>query len=172
MDAPDEEGSPTGKLKPGQWTVAGVVTQDVFDALTALRAERGIPTTSKAVGEALREWAHARATAGFKPLAGGGGTPAGSGGDTGLKPSESREVTLSSWQEIRGRVTEIADEGRHMRLALEDKGSVVVVHLPASFRAPGVRVGATVAILRTDDPVREYLVREDGRNSPDDPRAL
>ena len=75
-----------------------------------------------------------------------------------MKPSESREVILSAWQEVCGRVTEIADEGRQVRLALDGKG-VVLVRLPATFRAPGIRTGGMVAILRTDDPGREYLVR-------------
>jgi len=159
VDTPDEEGTPTGKLKAGRRTVAGVVTQDVFDALTAFRAERGIPTTSRAVGEALGEWVLARAAGRLKPLTDRGESPGTSAGDTGFKPLESREVTLSAWQEVRGRVTEIADEGQRVRLALEDGRGVVLLRLPAALREPDVRVGAHVAILRTDEPGREYVGR-------------
>ena len=159
MDASGEEGTGTGKLKPGLRTVAGVISEEAHAALLALRRERGISTMSKAVGEALREWAGVREADGFKP--GGAaeradGTP---GGGSSLNPAEPRDVTLSPWQEVRGRVTRVTEDGPRVQVSLEDGGDVMGIHLPGPRRKPELRVGTRVAILRTDEPGREYIVR-------------
>lgn len=161
MDASGEEGTGTGKLKPGLRTVAGVVTEETHAALLALRRERGIATISKAVGEALREWAGLREADGFKPEAAADrveGTP---GGGPSLRPAETREVTLSPWQEVRGRVRMVAEDGPRVQISLENEngGDEMGIRLPGPRREPELRVGARVAILRTDEPGREYIVR-------------
>lgn len=76
-----------------------------------------------------------------------------------VKPAEPRQVTLSPWQEVRGLVREITEDERKVRVVLEDGGDVIVVGLPAPTQGPPIQVGTTVAILRTDEPGREYLVR-------------
>lgn len=159
MDAAEEEGRNTGKLKPGQRTVAGVVTQDVYDSLLALQRQRRIPTISKTVGEALREWARQSEGGGLKPDAAGGADVGTSGNTNGLKPTQPREVTLSPWQEVRGLLREVQEEGDGVRFVLEERGDLVALRLPRTLQGPRIRGGATVAILRTDGPGPEFVVR-------------
>ncbi len=159
MDTAEEEGRNTGKLKPGQRTAAGVVTQDVYDALLALQRRRRIPTISKTVGEALREWARQSDGGGLKPDAGGGGNLGTSDTGDGLKPTQPRDVTLSPWQEVRGLVREVREEGDGVRVVLEERGDLVALRLPRTPPGPRIREGATVAILRTDGAGPEFVVR-------------
>ncbi len=152
MDAKDEEAGRTGKLREGLRTVAGVVTQDVYDRLLALQRERGIPTMSRVVGIALQEWAQGMASGGFKLGAGEEEGVEGSGGNRSLKPAEPRDATLSPWQEVRGLVTEVRQEGQHLCVVLGDRGDLLAVRLPNAVGGPRIAPGARVAILRTDTP--------------------
>lgn len=152
MDAEDEEASRTGKLRAGLRTVAGVVTQDVYDRLLAQQRERGIPTMSRVVGFALQEWARGMASSGFRPGAVEEEGVEVSGGNMSLKPAEPREATLSPWQEVRGLVKEVRQEGQHLCVVLRDGGDLLAVRLPKAVGGPRIAPGSRIAILRTDTP--------------------
>jgi len=68
-------------------------------------------------------------------------------------------VTLQLWQEILGLVREITEDGRQVRILLADEGDVVVIHLPGPPQGPPIAAGMRVSILRTDEPDRNYVVR-------------
>jgi len=161
VDAKDEEARCTGKLKAGHRTIAGVVSQDVHDRLLALQRKRGIPTMSRTLGVVLQEWASGVASGGLKPVAEGGEGAEGSDGDPSLKPVEPRDMTLSLWQEVRGLVTEVRQEGQHVCVVLGDRGDLLAVRLPNIAGGPRVSAGSRVAILRTDTS-HGYVVRSLG----------
>ena len=108
MDTSGEEGIPTGRLRPGHRTVAGVVADDVYAALRRSQDERGLPSMSRAVGEALLAWARGRA----EPPAGversSAGEPPAESTDVGdaLKPPEV-PLALEPWQEVAGRIIRV-----------------------------------------------------------------
>lgn len=153
-----EEARGTGQLKAGRRTVAGVVTQEVYDALVALRRERGIPTMSQAVGDVLQEWARAGPSAGREPHETLDPRRRASAAEPGFKPTAAREVTLQPWEEVRGVVRDIEQDGPRVRIVLQDGVDTVALNMPMGPRGPPVETGARVAILRTDGP-REYVVR-------------
>jgi hypothetical protein len=86
---------PSGRLRPGLEKVAGVVPVEVRDALVELQRTRGLPSMSRAVGEALTEWWASRADAVLNP----GPRPtalAGPGPDGGvLNPRDARRDGLA-----------------------------------------------------------------------------
>ncbi len=63
---------PTGKLRAGLARVAGVATVEVVEELRKLMTEQGLPTFSKAVGVALKEWLLLRRTRAINPGPGEG----------------------------------------------------------------------------------------------------
>ncbi len=158
MDAKDEEASCTGKLRTGLRTVAGVVAQDVYDRLLALQRDRGISTMSRVVGVALQEWARGMVSSGFTPGADEGEGVEVSGGYQSLKPEEPREATLSPWQEVRGLVRGVRQDGQHLCVVLADSGDLLAVRLPKAVGGPRIAPGSRIAILRTDTPPG-YVVR-------------
>jgi hypothetical protein len=94
VDAREEkgEGDAAGRLKPGQRTVAGVVTDDVYEALLRFQRDLGLSSMSRAVGRALLDWT---AHAGFKPRAGEADPVASPGAPEGLKLAETRAAASS-----------------------------------------------------------------------------
>lgn len=148
-------------MRAGLRTIAGVVTQDVYDRLLALQRERGIPTVSRAVGVALEEWAMGSPSGSLKPGADEDEGDEASGVNPSLKPAESREVTLSPWQEVRGLVKEVQVEGQHLCVVLEDRGGLLAIRLPNAVGGSRIAPGTRVAILRTDAPPG-YAVRPMG----------
>ena len=79
----------------------------------------------------------------------------------GLKPADARAVELESWQEVRGIVREVVRQGVSMRLIVDGAGGAVAITLPASAGCDNLTKGTRVAILRTDEPTREYVIRRD-----------
>ncbi len=159
LEASEAEGKGTGRLKPGLRTIAGVITEETYAALLAMRREREIPTMSKAVGEALREWALTRSVEGFKPQRTPDQGTGASGIDSGLKPGHVRVVAIQPWAEVRGLVREVVQDGLRVRVVLEDGGDTFAVVMPDAPCIIEIQVGMTVAIMRTDDAGREYVVR-------------
>lgn len=95
-------------------------------------------------------------TRGVRPKAEGTTTP-GRESDLSSRPVE---VILNPWEEVTGTVGEVVTVGNGLRVTLETPDGRAVLILGKQPRGPNrLTRGARVAILRTDDPAREYVVR-------------
>ncbi|HLE45364.1 MAG TPA: hypothetical protein VI915_00025 [Thermoplasmata archaeon] len=161
MDAEAEGGETIGRLRPGFRSVAGVVPDDVYEALVRLRESEGL-TMSQAVGRVLTGWQRARHAprAGLEPTEGARTTRETADPGRGLEPTETRTVAMGAWQEVVGIVRAVEASPAGLRIVLQDPVGSFAVALPGEpvghdLLVPGTRVG----ILRTDRVGAEYVVR-------------
>jgi hypothetical protein len=151
VDTSGEEGIPTGRLRPGHRTVAGVVADDLYAALRRLQDERGLPSMSRAVGEALLAWAMGRAERPTSVERSSTGEPPEESTDAGdaLNPLEA-PLALEPWQEVTGRIVRITDEDRGFRVVLATPTGSIAVSLGTRPTGASLVEGHRVAILRTE----------------------